>query len=159
MNGFYAGSFDPFTNGHLHVIKRAAMLFDTLVVGIGTNPNKTKQYDANVMKTLIEQIIRREGLTNVKVVIFNGLGVDAAINYRCEVLVRGIRNGMDYEYEENLASVNEEATGVDTVYIRAGQLGHVSSSMVRELIKYNKDVSKYVPIEIYNFLMKTTRKE
>ena len=70
------------------------------------------------------------------------------------MLVRGIRNGIDYEYEENLASVNEEVSGVDTIYIRAGQLGHVSSSIVRELLKYKKDISNYVPIEVFDYINK-----
>lgn len=154
MNGFYAGSFDLFTNGHLHVIKSAAKLFDRLVIGVGVNPAKTRKYNQSEMALLIKDVLEREGITNTKVVVFTGLGVDAAIEYKCDVLVRGIRNGMDYEYEENLASVNEEVTGVDTIYIRAGQLGHVSSSMVRELLKYKKDISNYVPIEVLEYINK-----
>ena len=152
MNGFYAGSFDPFTNGHLHVIKSAAKLFDRLVIGVGVNPAKTRKYNQSKMALVIKDVLEREGITNTKVVVFTGLGVDAAIEYKCDVLVRGIRNGMDYEYEENLASVNEEVTGVDTIYIRAGQLGSISSSMVRELLKHKKDISKYVPIEVLDFI-------
>lgn len=152
MNGFYAGSFDPFTNGHLHVIKRAAKLFDRLVIGVGVNPAKTRKYNQSKMALLIKDVLEREGITNTKVVVFTGLGVDAAINYHCDVLVRGIRNGIDYEYEENLASVNEKVAGVDTIYIRAGQLGSISSSMVRERLKHKKDVSKYVPIEVLDFI-------
>lgn len=153
MNGFYAGSFDPFTNGHLQVIKKAAKLFDRLVIGVGINPAKTRKYNQANMAVTIKKVLEREGINNTKVVVFTGLGVDAAQAYHCDILVRGIRNGMDYEYEENLASVNEEVTGVDTIYIRAGQLGHVSSSMVRELLKNKKDVSKYVPIEVLDFIM------
>lgn len=151
-NGFYAGSFDPFTNGHLHVIKKASKLFDVLFVGIGINPNKHRTYNQTDIKLVIEQILKNENLNNVKVVVFNGLGVDAAKKYNCNILVRGIRNGMDYEYEENLAAVNEEVSGVDTIYIRAGQLGHISSSMVRELYKHNKDVSDYVPFEMLKYM-------
>lgn len=152
MDAFYAGSFDPFTNGHLHVIKRAAKIFDRIVIGVGVNPAKKRTYNLTVMASLIKDVLNREGITNFKVVVFTGLGVDAAVNYHCDVLVRGIRNGIDYEYEENLASVNEEVSGVDTIYIRAGQLGHVSSSMVRELLKYKKDISNYVPIEVFDYI-------
>ena len=154
MDAFYAGSFDPFTNGHLHVIKRAAKIFDRVVIGVGVNPAKKRTYALAVMAALIKDVLNREGITNFKVVVFTGLGVDAAVNYHCDVLVRGIRNGIDYEYEENLASVNEEVSGVDTIYIRAGQLGHVSSSMVRELLKYKKDISNYVPIEVLDYINK-----
>ena len=154
MDAFYAGSFDPFTNGHLHVIKRAAKIFDRVVIGVGVNPAKKRTYELAVMAALIKDVLNREGITNFKVVVFTGLGVDAAVNYHCDVLVRGIRNGIDYEYEENLASVNEEVSGVDTIYIRAGQLGHVSSSMVRELLKYKKDISNYVPSEVLDYINK-----
>ena len=154
MDAFYAGSFDPFTNGHLHVIKRAAKIFDRVVIGVGVNPAKKRTYKLAVMASLIKDVLNREGIINFKVVVFTGLGVDAAVNYHCDVLVRGIRNGIDYEYEENLASVNEEVSGVDTIYIRAGQLGHVSSSMVRELLKYKKDISNYVPIEVLDYINK-----
>ena len=69
-------------------------------------------------------------------------------------LVRGIRNGMDYQYEENIASINEEISGLDTVYIRSGKLGNLSSSMVMELIRNHKDVTKYLPEEILRLVTK-----
>lgn len=153
MNGFYAGSFDPFTNGHLHVIKKASKLFDRLVIGVGVNPMKKRHYDICTMATIIKDILEREKITNCKVVVFTGLSVDAAIEYKCDILVRGIRNDMDYNYEENLASINEEVADLDTIYVRAGQFGSISSSMVRELLKYKKDVSKYVPKEIFDFIL------
>ena len=154
MDAFYAGSFDPFTNGHLHVIKHAVKIFDRVVIGVGVNPAKKRTYKLAVMASLIKDVLNRESIINFKLVVFTGLGVDAAVNYHCDVLVRGIRNGIDYEYEENLALVNEEVSGVDTIYIRAGQLGHVSSSMVRELLKYKKDISNYVPIEVLDYINK-----
>ena len=150
--GFYAGSFDPFTNGHLHIIKKSAAFFDKVVVGIGVHSDKSRHYDKALMKSTIEQILIRENLANVSVVIYDNLTVDAALANNANYLIRGIRNGMDYAYEENIASVNEEISGLDTIYIRAGALGVVSSSMVRELLTHNRDVSKYVPIEIYNIL-------
>lgn len=146
--GFYAGSFDPFTNGHLHVIQKSAELFDKVVVGIGVNPKKTRRFDAEKMKDAIERVLNRMRLNNVRVIVYDGLSVDAAIANNATFLVRGIRNGMDYEYEENMASVNEEISGLDTVYIRAGSLGNISSSMVMELSKNRKSVSKYVPGEV-----------
>ena len=94
----------------------------------------------------------RENLNNVEVVIYNNLSVDVALEYGCTFLVRGVRNGMDYEYEENMASINEEISGLDTIYIRAGKLGNISSSMVMELLRNNKDVSKYLPPEILNLV-------
>ena len=150
--GFYAGSFDPFTNGHLHVIINSAKLFDKVIVGIGVHPKKTRRFDKELMKQTIEKILLREKLNNVEVVIYNNLSVDVALEYGCTFLVRGVRNGMDYEYEENMASINEEISGLDTIYIRAGKLGNISSSMVMELLRNNKDVSKYLPPEILDLV-------
>ena len=146
--GFYAGSFDPFTNGHLHVIEKSAKLFDKVIVGIGVHPNKVRRFDKEKMQEAMKQIMLRKKLSNVEVISYNNLSVDVAIEYNSTFLVRGIRNDMDYEYEENIASINEEISGLDTVYIRAGGLGNISSSMVMELLRNNKDVTKYLPQEV-----------
>ena len=151
--GFYAGSFDPFTNGHLHVVKKSAELFDEVVVGIGNNKEKKhRRFNRNAMRIAMEDVMENEGLKNVKVIIFDNLAVDAAIENGCDTLIRGVRNGMDYESEENLAAINEEISGLDTIYIRAGKLGIISSSFVMELRDYYKDISKYVPEEIYKLI-------
>lgn len=150
--GFYAGSFDPFTNGHLDLITKSVELFDEVVVGIGINKDKKRRFDKVEMQMVMEKIMESNGLTNVKVIIFDNLAVDAAIENGCDTLIRGIRNGMDYEYEENLAAINEEISGLDTIYIRAGKLGIISSSMVMELRAYRKDISRYVPNEIYELI-------
>lgn len=146
--GFYAGSFDPFTNGHLHVVTQASKLFDRVIIGIGIHPNKTRRFDKEAMQKAIEQVLIRNNLNNVTVISYDNLSVDAAKEYSSTFLVRGLRNGMDYEYEENMASINEEISGLETIYIRAGNLGNISSSMVMELLRNNKDVSKYLPEEV-----------
>lgn len=146
--GFYAGSFDPFTNGHLHVIEKSAKLFDKVIVGIGVHQNKVRRFDKEKMQEAMKQIMLRKKLSNVEVISYNNLSVDIAMEYNSTFLVRGIRNDMDYEYEENIASINEEISGLDTVYIRAGGLGNISSSMVMELLRNNKDVTKYLPQEV-----------
>jgi pantetheine-phosphate adenylyltransferase len=152
--GFYAGSFDPFTNGHLHVVAKSAQLFDKVVIGIGIHPKKTRRFDKELMKEAIEQVLIREKLDNVEVIVYDNLSADAALDLNSTFLVRGIRNGMDYEYEENLASINEEISGLDTVYIRAGNLGNISSSMVMEMLRNKKDVSRYLPKEILELVNK-----
>ena len=100
------------------------------------------------MQKAIEQVLVRNNLNNVTVISYDNLSVDVAIDNGSTFLVRGIRNGMDYEYEENMASINEEISGLDTVYIRAGNLGNISSSMVMELLRNSKDVSRYLPEEV-----------
>lgn len=146
--GFYAGSFDPFTMGHMHVVETAAKLFDKLIIGIGENSAKERNYDKELMKQAIQKTLEQANLTNVEVVTYENLSVDAARNNNCNFLVRGIRDDMDYYYEENIAQINEEISGLDTIYVRAGIYGSISSSTVKELYKNGKDVSKYVPKEI-----------
>lgn len=143
--GFYSGSFDPFTFGHLQVIKSASSLFDKLVIGIGINHNKSRRFNEQKMKMAIDKLLKQENLSNCECVIYSELTADVAKEYGADFLVRGLRNGTDYDYEENLASINKELSDIDTIYFRADKLGAISSSMVYELIKREKDVSKYVP--------------
>lgn len=152
--GFYAGSFDPFTKGHLHVVYKSAQLFDEVVVGIAINNDKRRRFNRDEMKMAMEKVMQEEGLHNVKIVLVDKLTTDTAIANGCDTLIRGIRNGMDYEQEENLSAINEEISGLDTIYIRAGKLGIISSSMVMELWNYGKDVSQYVPEEIFKLIKK-----
>lgn len=121
--GFYAGSFDPFTNGHLHVIKVSAEIFDKVIVGIGVNSTKQRRFDKTVMKNAIENVLKAHNLTNVSVVTYSNLSVDAALEHNANFLIRGIRNGMDYDYEENIALINEEISSLDTIYVRARKTG------------------------------------
>lgn len=156
-NGFYAGSFDPFTSGHMHVVKTASKLFDRLVIGIGDNNQKKRKYNKDVMKAAIEKALVSDKINNVVVVNYEGLSVDAAKDNECNFLVRGIRDDMDYYYEENIAEINEEISGLDTIYIRAGVLGGISSSTVKELFANGKDISRYVPDDILKIMRKTLK--
>ena len=152
--GFYAGSFDMFTKGHLHVVKVAAEMFEKVVIGIGIHPQKKRRYDKNIMKSAIEKVLKSEGLSNVAVIIYEGLTADAALEYNAKYLIRGLRNGMDYAYEEELASTNNEISDglLETIFLRAGNLSYVSSSMVVELLMAGKNVSKYVPKDVLDIL-------
>ena len=152
--GFYTGSFDPFTNGHLHVVKKAAEVFDKVIIGIGIHPTKRRRYDKEDMKHAIEKVLKRENLDNVCVIEYDNLSVDCAKEHNSTYLIRGIRNGTDYEYEEIMASMNEELSGLDTIYFRAGKLGNISSSMVVELLRNGKNVDAYLPNEIVDVIKK-----
>ena len=147
-NAIYAGSFDPFTNGHLHVLCQAAKLFDKVYLVIAVNSEKKRRTDKQMMKEAIEKVLDNKRINNVEIVIFDGLIVDIAKEKEAQFLIRGLRNGTDYEYEENLAIVNSKIAGIETIYFRAGKTSHISSSVVMELLKYGKDVSKWVPAEI-----------
>lgn len=144
----YAGSFDPFTIGHLSVLKEASSLFDKIIVAIADNPDKKRRINSDIMLKAIQQsVLELDCGHKIQVIKFDGLIVDLAEEANTKFLIRGIRNGSDYEYEENLAKVNE-SFGLKTIYIRAGYLSHVSSSMVMELYKYGRDISEYAPMPV-----------
>lgn len=141
----YPGSFDPFTNGHLDVVKKAAKLFDHVVVAIGVNAEKRRNYDTRQMKTAIELTLLDNGIYNCEVCCYSGLVAEYAKENGIGYMIRGLRNTTDYNYEENIAEVNKLINPeLEYVYFRAENVG-ISSSMVRELLSYGKDVSRYVP--------------
>lgn len=152
MKAVYAGSFDPFTIGHLHVLRQAAEVFDTVYVAIAVNSEKNRRTDKETMKRAIQRVIASNGIDNAEVEVFDGLTVDFAMQKGAKFLVRGLRNGTDYEYEENLAVVNSKVSGVETIYFRAGKTAHISSSVVMELHKYGKNIDKWVPKEVLEIL-------
>lgn len=149
---FYAGSFDPFTNGHLYVVTQAAKVFDQVIIGIGENPEKERNFSAEVMKTAIEKVLMRKNFANVKVIIYKGLTVRAAEKESADFLVRGLRNGVDYDFEENLALINQNISGLETIYFRAGETAHVSASAVMQLWREGVTVDNWVPEEILTIL-------
>ncbi len=144
----YAGSFDPFTIGHLQVLTESSYLFDKVIVAIANNADKKRRIDSQLTLSAIEDTVSDLSYgSKIEVIRFEGLIADLANENKADYLIRGIRNGIDYEYEENLARINE-SFGLKTIYIRAGSLSHVSSSMVMELYKYGRDISSYVPSSV-----------
>jgi len=141
----YAGSFDPFTLGHLNILLDALNLFDKLIVVIAVNSDKKRRIDSELMVEGIRKTLQDLPCSEkFTVITYEGLVFDLAVEENISYLIRGIRNGSDYEYEENIAKVNQ-SFGLKTIYIRANGYSHVSSSMVMELYKYGKDISTYVP--------------
>lgn len=144
----YPGSFDPFTNGHLHVIEVSSKAFDEVIVDIGVNSKKERRYDVELMKKAMEEVFLEMGLTNVKVVIFTGATIHLANQENVDFIVRGLRDSMDLLEEEKNATLNYKHGGVDTIYIRAGEYGGISSSAVMELLNYGISIDDYVPERI-----------
>ena len=99
----YPGSFDPFTNGHLDIVKKAAALFDEVCIVIGVNAKKQRAFESDKMKVAIEKTVQELGMTNVCVSIFEGLVAEYARDNNIKYMIRGLRNNMDYNYEENIA--------------------------------------------------------
>lgn len=151
----YAGSFDPFTNGHLHVIKTASKLFDKIIVVIGVNDQKKRHYNIDKMKKAIEESLKLNNVLNAVVVTHSGLTIDIALEMGANILIRGLRDSIDLVNEESIAEFNYDLSGLDTIYIRAGIAGSISSSKVRELIKYNRDISSLIPKPVNDLVMKS----
>ncbi len=158
MIGFYAGSFDPFTNGHLSIVKKSAKCFDKVIIGIGNNSEKKSRFDKTKMKEAIEKELKEEDIQNAEVIIYDGLTSKTAKKYGAEILIRGLRNGTDYQYEETIAEINDEYSGLDTCYFRAGNLGYLSSSMVMELYNAGEDIAKFVPNAVAEVLKNSKNK-
>jgi len=148
----YPGSFDPFTNGHLDIVKKASALFEQVYVVIGINTQKKRTFEAEKMKTAIEAALDELGITNVQVILYEGLVAEFAKAHGIKYMIRGLRNNMDYNYEENIAEVNKLINpDMESVYFRAVNVA-VSSSMVKELHSFHLDVSPYVPKAVYDML-------
>lgn len=148
----YPGSFDPFTNGHLDIVKKASDLFDEVDIVIGVNAKKHRTYDSDKMKQAIEMTISEKRLPNVNVEVYGGLVAEYAKDNGIQYMIRGLRNNMDYNYEENIASVNKLIyPEIEYVYFRAENVA-ISSSMVKELRLFGRDVSIYVPSPVLEII-------
>lgn len=141
----FPGSFDPITVGHVDIIKRAAKVFDKVYVAILDNPGKGSEYTVEERLELISDAV--SGMPNVVADSSSGLLVDYCRSVGANVIVRGIRNGADVDYEAMLEAVNDRiAPDISTVYlISKGEYAHISSSLVRQLIKIGISIEGLVP--------------
>ena len=153
----FPGSFEPFTIGHESTVVRALPLFDEIVIAIGVNYNKQTLTTADERIAWIQGIFRNE--PRVRVIYYTGLTVDAARQCGATYILRGVRMIQDFEYEKNIAETNRAMSGIETVLLYTlPEYGHISSSIVRELVKYNHDVSEYLPKNCDPALIPTTWK-
>lgn len=142
----YPGSFDPVTFGHLDIIKRSAIMFDEVIVGILTNSTKKPLFSVEERKIMLEDSVKQ--FSNVKVICFEGLLVDFMKKNDISVIVRGLRAITDFDYELQIAQSNRKVSGdsIDTVFLATSvEYAYLSSSMVREYASYGTDVSDFVP--------------
>lgn len=163
----FAGSFDPFTVGHFDLVKRAAGMFDSLIVVVSQNANKKNMFDAETRKALVEAAVSE--IPNVKVAVHGGLTVDFMKSVGARYLLRGIRNSSDLDAEQAVAWNNKVLfDDVETVLLLSAQ-EHlvVSSSLVRELLKCGASksnaeqkavLSKFIPKNMVSMLLKEFRK-
>ncbi len=147
MHAVYPGSFDPFTNGHLDVVRRAARLFDQVTVAVLYNPDKLKSFMFSVGERM--RIIRESlrDMPNVEVDTFEGLLADYMRQSGARIIVKGLRAVSDYEYELQMAHLNRQLNpAVETLFILAAtRWSFISSSMIKEIARHGGDVSKFVP--------------
>ena len=138
------GSFDPMTLGHLAVVLKASEMFDAVIVAIMNNPDKKSFFSLAERKKIAENTCA--GIPGVRVVTADGLLVDLSRAMGARFIVKGVRNSVDFEYEQNMAKINKElAPEIQTVYIPSDTaLEVISSSFIRELIKNGKQVDSYV---------------
>ena len=140
----FPGTFDPFTVGHASIVERGLPLFDRIVIGVGINDNKRTLYTNEERVRNIQEIYANE--PRVKVVVYDDLTVDLAKREEASFILRGIRSVKDFEYERDIAAMNERLSGVETVLLfTEPQYQSISSSVVRELLRFGKDVTEFLP--------------
>lgn len=140
----FPGSFDPFTIGHADIVARGLQIFDEIIIAIGDNISKTGGRSATERRNAIESVYANE--PRVQVVIYDCLTTELAEKMQAAFLLRGVRRVQDFEYEMQMAEANREMTGIETVllYTRP-EYAHISSTLVRDLLRYGKDVQNYLP--------------
>lgn len=144
MTGIFTGSFDPYTIGHDDILRRALPLFDHIVIGIGVNERKSYMQSAEERMKTIKAIYADEPKVDVKT--YNDLTIDFARRENASYIIKGVRSVKDFEYERDQADINRQLSGIETLLLYADpRYSAVSSSMVRELIHFGQDVSRFLP--------------
>lgn len=151
IRAIFPGSFDPITNGHLDVIGKGNKLFDELIIAVGQSPAKEEFFTLAERVKMIKQLVA--DMPRVSVESYDGLTVKFAAEKKADVMLRGLRNLTDVQYEFQLAMTNRSVAGIETVFVMTREeFGFVSSTMVREVAILGGDVSKLIPIPVYNRL-------
>jgi pantetheine-phosphate adenylyltransferase len=138
----FPGSFDPFTKGHESVTRRALDLFDEVIVAIGVNSTKTSLFDLAKRKAHIAHVLSD---SRIKVIDFSGLTVNLCQHEGAQFIIRGLRDGKDFDYEKSIALMNEKMAGIPTVFVLTEpEFGAINASIVREIVKSGGDISAFV---------------
>jgi pantetheine-phosphate adenylyltransferase len=138
------GTFDPVTNGHLDIIERASRLFDTVVVGVLENPSKRHLFTVEERVGMLKEALHE--VPNVEIGSFSGLLVDFARERGIRAIVKGLRAVTDFDYELQMAQMNSQMAGIETLFVSTSpQWSYLSSSLIKEVARFGGDVSKLVP--------------
>ena len=154
----YPGSFDPITNGHLDLIKRASKLFDEVIIAITQNANKSSFLSIDQRVDAVNKSIT--ALNNTRVLSFDSLLVDFARDHNAQIIIRGLRAVSDFEYEFQLSGMNKRLNpGIETLFMTPSEeFANISSSLVREIYTLGGDISAFVPDSVKIILHKTPLK-
>ncbi|MGQ0823537.1 MAG: pantetheine-phosphate adenylyltransferase [Actinomycetota bacterium] len=153
------GSFDPVTNGHLDIIERTARHFDEVIVAVIHNPKKqTSLFTLEERQDMLREVTTH--LPNIRIEAFKGLLVDFAREQGANAIVKGLRAISDFDYELQMAQMNQRLSGIDTFFISTSpQHSFLSSSLVREVARFGGDVSSMVPKSVVDRLVQSFNKE
>ena len=140
----FPGSFNPFTRGHANLVERALQLFDEVVIAVGINEEKADSHSVEARVASIQDIYKDN--VRVRVESYTGLTADFARSIGAKAILRGVRTMKDFEYAMQMADVNRQLTGIETVFLPASpQLASLSSSLLRELSHFGHDLSAFLP--------------
>jgi pantetheine-phosphate adenylyltransferase len=159
----YAGSFDPVTNGHLDVVRHAVALADKLVIAIGVHPGKAPLFSAEERLAMLQEIcgpLAEAAKCELVCVTFSGLVIEEAKRLGATILVRGLRDGTDFNYEMQMAGMNETmAPGIQTVFLPASPMVRpITATLVRQIAAMGGDVSAFVPASVAAQLKSKSKK-
>jgi pantetheine-phosphate adenylyltransferase len=147
IKAVFPGSFDPITLGHVDVIERGLQLFDEIIIAVGENSSKTNLFSLDQRKEFISEAFKDH--PKVSVISYQGMTVDLCQKLKVDFILRGLRNPADFEFEKSIAQINRDMAPIETVFLlTAAETAHISSSIVREIIKNKGAFQKFVPVSV-----------
>lgn len=159
--GVYPGTFDPITLGHLDIIRRGAKLVDELIIGVTTNPSKNPMFTPEERMDMVTREVAAQGIENVSVMGFHALLMKFAEKQGASVIVRGLRAVADFEYEYQMAGMNQQLNdGIETVFLMADvSLQPIASKLVKEIAMFGGDITKFVTPQVREEVVERVRRQ
>ena len=144
----FPGTFDPFTLGHHNIVLRGLKIFDAIYIAIGNNPEKERYFDVELIKNKIKELYKDENKINI--ILYNELTAEISKKLNANFILRGLRNTTDFEFENSISQINKDINkDLETIFlITSPKLAPISSTIIRDVIKYGGDINKYLPYKI-----------